>query len=281
MRETCVTSIRHADSSEQAAQIFSELNMSADFAQRRATLENYCGNRVILPAHAAASKTQQSAAVSWACATAWLSLWATLETFGWRKMNVIPPWRVSKEARSIETELHQDDYATITEISIAQALIEKGNFAEAESSARKLAAWCSSKHDTDNEIFARDLLVRALLGQHRDADAGNAATELRRLMSPSVDVETRLAATTTIARVLARQKGSPSGQAELRAILSEAQQRSLVMRELEAKLAIAENEKESGRKSNPAELAKLASTAKSKGYFLIARKVSLLTVSGR
>src|SRR4029077_17375366 len=65
-----------------------------------------------------------------------------------------------QEARSIETELHEDDDAAITEISIAQALVEKGNLAEAESSARRLATWCSAKHDADNEIFARDVLVR-------------------------------------------------------------------------------------------------------------------------
>lgn len=67
--------------------------------------------------------------------------------------------------------------------------------------------------------------------------------------------------------------------AELRAIAAETHQRSSVMHEFNAKLALAEGEKLQGKQPSKAALIVLASQARSKGYLLIARKLSSIAAA--
>jgi tetratricopeptide (TPR) repeat protein len=181
-----------------------------------------------------------------------------------------------KEAQAIELELHQDDYASVTEISIARALLENGDPAQAEKLARKLVAWCSTKHDSDNEVFARDVLIRALLGQHRDPEAVKEAHELEHAISPKLEPDTRFSARITVAQALATQKSSPRALADLRNISTEAHQKGFVQQELTANLALAESEKQQGTAPNANAINNLTSRARTKGYLLIARKCASL-----
>ena len=184
------------------------------------------------------------------------------------------------EAVGIKRELHEDDEATGTQIYIAQALIELGKAADAEQSARTLATWCAGKRDADNEVFARDVLVRSLLAQPTKNDqAESEAKALQAVLPKATEAQLLLSARITIAQALATQRAFPLAIADLRAIASEAHQRSFVMQELRANLAIAESEKLQGTHMDSSSVNALAQTAKSKGYLLLARKASALVAA--
>jgi hypothetical protein len=141
-----------------------------------------------------------------------------------------------------------------------------------------VARYSAKADDRDNEVQARDVLVRALLAQHRDADAVSAANELQRIQR-STDGNISLPARITVARALVTQKTTASSAlADLRAIAAEAHQKSFLMHELNAKLALVEGEKLQGKQPNATALNALATQARSKGYLLIARKSSSLIV---
>ncbi len=257
----------------QAAKIFSELNMNADFA----LLQSNIGELLWQQGDLNVARTRfEDAAKRRRDLGLRDGLAITLGHLG--DVQLAQDERDAalasyKEASNIQNELRETNDAAITEISIAGALIETGYPVAAEKSARKLVAQFSTREDADNEVFARDVLVRALLAQHRDSDAVTSATELRHVISPKIDTDTRLSASITVARALATQKSSSSrALADLRAIAVEAHRRSFLMHELSAKLALAESEKLQGMRLNPTELTTLASQAKSNGYLLIARK---------
>ncbi len=158
---------------DQAQKLYSEMNMSADLARLQSNLGDLLwqqgdpsGARVRL--EDAANRRRQLGLRD--------GLGLTLTDLGdvLLAQDAVDKALASyREAMSIKQEVHQDKEAVIMQIYIAQAQVEKGEFADAEASARKLAAWCSEKEnkDANNEVFARDVLVRSLLSQpNRDAD---------------------------------------------------------------------------------------------------------------
>lgn len=180
------------------------------------------------------------------------------------------------EATDIKNSLGEGDEAKVLAISLARVSLEKGDAAAAEMSARQLAGWFAEKKDPDNEVFARDVLIQALLAQQKNADCVKEAQSLESLLPKLTDADTRFSARITLARVLAAQHAYPRAFADIRTIAAEARKGSYLMQELSANLALAESEKLQGARANSSELQHLAQTAKSKGYLLLARKADAL-----
>ena len=135
------------------------------------------------------------------------------------------------------------------QIYVAQALVEKGDsvdLAEAESLARKLIAWCSEKEnkDTNNEVFARDVLVRSLVAQrNRGEDVVNEVKALEDSLRNADDKQAVLTARITIGRAYASQRAFSRALSELRAAVAEAKKQSAVLQEMDGNLALAETAK--------------------------------------
>ena len=189
------------------------------------------------------------------------------------------------EALSIKRELHEDKEAAILQIYVAQAQVEKGQFPEAESAARKLSAWCSDKEtkDANNEVFARDVLVRSLVAQGtRGGDVGKEANALEHALGSADDKDAVLTARVTLARAYAVQRSFPRAFDELHKALGDAKRQSSVLQEMNASLALVETAKLQGKLSSAdrAAITKLARTAHDKGYLLIERKASALLNGG-
>jgi serine/threonine protein kinase/tetratricopeptide (TPR) repeat protein len=185
------------------------------------------------------------------------------------------------EALKIKEELHQAKEAPIMQIYVAQAQIEKGQLAEAESTARRLAAWYSEKEnkDPDNEVFARDVLLRSLISQrNRNQDVGKEAKGLESALKNAEDKETILTARITMARADASQGSFQSALDSLQRALMDAKRQSFVLQEFDANLGLLETAKLQGRlsKADLTATTKLARTASDKGYLLIAKKASAL-----
>jgi serine/threonine protein kinase/tetratricopeptide (TPR) repeat protein len=185
-----------------------------------------------------------------------------------------------REAVQIKKELHEDDEAGITDISIAQTLVEGGGAADAEPMLRKVVAWCGEKKDFNNEVFARDVLVRSLLAQSKkNHDAVTEARTLQAALPKANDQEAILSARITIARAFATQQPFPQALADLRAIAEDARKQRFTMQELSAKLALLESARLQGTKSDASSLQAFVQSAKSRGYLLLARKASALLVA--
>lgn len=259
----------------QSAKIFSELNMDADFAQ----LQSNIGQLLCKQSDPSSARAHFEDAAK-RCRDLGLRYGLAITLLDLGDVRLAQDEREGalaayKEANNIQTGLQETDDAAVTEISIAMALVEAGQLEDAEKSVRKLAAWCSTKHDRENEVFARDVLVRALLAEHRDAEAVTEANELQRLILPSMDGDVRFSARITVGRALATQRSSSRPLADLRVVAAEAHQQGFLMQKLSANLALAEAERLQGRPITVA-LSALSSQAKSKGFLLIARKLSSL-----
>lgn len=140
-----------------------------------------------------------------------------------------------REAAQIQNELHEDGDAEVTQISIARALVENGGAADVEPALRKAVVWCAEAKDGDNEVFARDVLIRSLLARNDKNDgAVGEAHVLQSLLAKASDEETILSARITVARALAIQPSFPQASIDLRQILGEAQKRSFFMQALSA-----------------------------------------------
>jgi serine/threonine protein kinase/tetratricopeptide (TPR) repeat protein len=274
-----------AKSFEQAQNLYSELSMSADLARLQSNLGDLLwqqgdpsGARVRL--EDAADRRRQLGLRD--------GLGLTLTDLGdvLLAQDAVDKALASyREAMSIKQEVHQDKEAVILQIYIAQAQVEKGEFADAEASARKLAGWFSAKEnkDADIEVFARDVLIRSLLSQkNRGEDAVKEAKALQDSLRGAADEETILSARVTMARAYAAQRSFPRALTELRAVLAEAHKRSFVTQEFNANLSLLEAAKLQGTsaKSDRSSIAEFARKASAKGYLLFERKALALLGGG-
>ncbi len=111
--------------------------------------------------------------------------------------------------------------------------------------ARTLVTWCAGKHDADNEVFARDVLVRSLLAQStKNDEAESEAKALQAVLPKATDEEILLSARITIAQATGMQQTFPRAFADLSRYCHPRRINApFVMQELSANLALAESRK--------------------------------------
>jgi len=188
-----------------------------------------------------------------------------------------------QRAQQIQENLKELQDAATTKIFVSQALLEKGQPAQAESLIRTAITWFADKSDPDDEASARDQLIQALLAQGKKAEAETEAQSLQRLLDRAaakkdgqqpIQEETLISARIAIARVTVLNSSSVQDIAVLSGIASEAQRRQLLSQECRAQVTVAEVKKARSLPVDRQELARLQREAQSKGLLLLARKLN-------
>jgi len=176
-------------------------------------------------------------------------------------------------------ELKQESEAKESMIHIAAALIEQGKAGEAESTATQMLAWfrAQEKKDPDNEVFARDVLIQALLAQDKEKQATEEAKVLKSALPAAQDEPTKISAQITLARVAAKNREEIDEVAsDLQKLVEETRGKGLTQLGLEAQLALAWVNASKHDPEAEAQLRDLGKVSRSRGYLLISRKAAAL-----
>jgi ATP/maltotriose-dependent transcriptional regulator MalT len=161
------------------------------------------------------------------------------------------------------------------QVALAHLAIEEGHPADAESAMLKCKDQFGKQQQTDDELTASVVLTQALLAQGKHADAQKEVEATRALAGQSQNHLARLQFDLAFARVLLTSDQPELSRAQLEKILKDAREHSFAGVEFEARLALAELEKKSGHgAASRTELTALESSARSKGFGLMARKAA-------
>jgi TolB-like protein len=184
-----------------------------------------------------------------------------------------------QESRRLNEQLKEPFGLAQDDASLANLAIEKKESQKAEKLARQAADAFHSQKNADSEVDALNTLVRALIAENNLPEARKALDRGNAL--PAQDQATRLAFATTGARLQALEGQTTQVLQSLDAIGEKAKGMRLKEQEFEIRLAKAEIEWESGRKSSAqAEMKNVQADASAAGFRLIARKAGELAKKG-
>jgi eukaryotic-like serine/threonine-protein kinase len=162
-----------------------------------------------------------------------------------------------------------------TQVALAILSIEDGRAADGETNLRQWKDQFHLERQADDELAASVGLSGALLAQGKQADAKKEIEGSKELAAKSQNLLYRLQYELTSARVQLASDHPELSKPRLQQILRQARAHNFAGTELEAMLAAAELEKRSGHMANAREqLASLESTARGKGFILVARKAA-------
>jgi DNA-binding winged helix-turn-helix (wHTH) protein/tetratricopeptide (TPR) repeat protein len=180
-----------------------------------------------------------------------------------------------EESLALHSQAGEKQNAAEIQIALARLAIEEGHPADAEAAMLKCKDQFGKDQEADDELTARIVLTQALLAQGKHADAQKEVEAARTLAGQSQNRLARLQFDLAVARVLLTSDQPELSRVQLEKILKEARAYEFAGVEFEARLALAELEKKSGHVSaSRTELAALESSARSKGFGLMARKAA-------
>ncbi len=180
-----------------------------------------------------------------------------------------------EESLALHSQAGEKQNAAEIQIALARLAIEEGHPADAEAAMLKCKDEFGKEQEADDELTARIVLTQALLAQGKHADAQKEVEATRKLAGQSQNRLARLQFDLAFARVLLTSDQPELSRVQLEKILKEARAYEFAGVEFEARLALAELEKKSGHVSaSRTELAALESSARSKGFGLMARKAA-------
>ena len=158
---------------------------------------------------------------------------------------------------------------------MARLAIEEGHAPDAETLLRKCEAQFHQEQQADDELTASAVLIQALLAQGKNSDAQAEEKQTKTLANKSENSLDRLQFSLASARVLLASDHPESSRLQIEEALRDAQRHGFTGVEFEARLALAELEKKSGRKAiAQADLLSLEADARAKGFALIAREAA-------
>jgi hypothetical protein len=165
-------------------------------------------------------------------------------------------------------------------LEMASLNLERGQTTEAEKLARRAAEFYQGAKDTGNEAGAREMLARSLMAANNLADAAQEVARAEQLRTTDCGILVPLAITKT--RIEARNGQVAAAREGLEKVLNEARTRKLEGYQLEARLAAAEIDFQSGdARRARAELKALQTEATLWHYLLIAHKARDLARGGK
>jgi tetratricopeptide (TPR) repeat protein len=178
------------------------------------------------------------------------------------------------EALAEQQKLGEMGSAAETRLSLAELDCESGRAKEGEQLARASVNTFQAQHEPNDEIFATAMLSRALLEQGKIQEAGAILEAPLKTVKKIPDVATRLSLVLAEARVLVARNDLAGAERAARRVLVEAPKDLFELR-LEASLTLAGIQ---GKGKNAAQghrrLQEISSSAKEKGFELIARRAS-------
>jgi len=181
-----------------------------------------------------------------------------------------------EEALALHQQSGEKGLSAEAQVALGEFDCDSGQASQAETLARAAIQEFRAERETDPEIQSEVLLSRSLLQQGKVENAQQAIARALALSKKSSDVTIRLPLAIQSAYVQSAAKELPDALRLARNVLVEAHKLGFVRVELEASLAIAEIELQG---TNPAQgrkrLEETETTARSKGFELIARKASV------
>jgi tetratricopeptide (TPR) repeat protein/TolB-like protein len=160
-------------------------------------------------------------------------------------------------------------------LDLAQLAVRDGRPVDAETLARDAKEEFLKEKQSDMEITADTVLVRALLAQKRSTQAQEEMNRIRRAAEASQILRVRLAFAVEAARVEAALGKPSAAKAHLDAVLADAMKHGCLGLQFEVRLALGEVEMKLGKiTSGRRRLIALQQDATSKGFLLIARNAA-------
>jgi eukaryotic-like serine/threonine-protein kinase len=188
--------------------------------------------------------------------------------------------KMYEESRAIRQQFGDKGMAAEIDVALGDLACDSGESSLAEKLAREAVDEFQTEKETDNEIQAQGLLIRALLQQGKIDNAKKALARGLELSNKSRDVTIGLPFTIENAYATAAGGDPAEGERMARNALVEADKFGLVRIQLEASLAIAYIRMK-GSSDSRKPLTELARNARARGFELIARKAAAAAVSSR
>ena len=162
-----------------------------------------------------------------------------------------------------------------TRLGLAQLSIEQGHAADAEAAARKCKEQFHQQQQADDELTASIVLTQALLAQGKQADAKTEVAASALQASKNQNRLVSLQFSLVSARVAIASDQPQLSRTLLEQVIKDAKACGFLEIQWEAMLSLAELEKKSGHVvAARTQFASLATTARKKGFDLIARKAA-------
>jgi eukaryotic-like serine/threonine-protein kinase len=182
-----------------------------------------------------------------------------------------------REALALRKQLNQQGALPVSQISLAGLSLERGDLPGADAMARDAARQAHEGSDAEQELLARNLLARALLGQGK-LDAAN--TELQAAAELSARDETaKLTWGITYGQLFAARGRTAEARRAMSRALQQAKKMEYIPGQLQTRIALAELQIRSGdRKGGVQELQSLAKDATKLHFLLAARRAHELQV---
>jgi DNA-binding winged helix-turn-helix (wHTH) protein/tetratricopeptide (TPR) repeat protein len=183
--------------------------------------------------------------------------------------------RSYEEALAMRNQAGEKQAAAETQVALAHLDIEEGHAADAEAALHKYKEQFHQAQETDDELAASAALIQALLAEGNEGDAKKEMEGARALASHSQNRLARFEFDLALARVLSASDQATLSRAQLENTLREAHRLGFAGVEFEARLELAELEKKSGHAAAArTQLAALETSARDKGFDLVARKAA-------
>jgi tetratricopeptide (TPR) repeat protein len=183
--------------------------------------------------------------------------------------------RSYEESLALRDRAGEKQAAAETQVALAHLAIEEGHAAEAEAEMHKCKEQFHRKQATDDELTPSVVLTQAFLAEGKRADVQKEVDATKALAGQSQNLLARLQFDLAVARALLTSDQPEMSRAQLEKVLKDARAHGFAGVEFEARLAAAELEKKSGHSATSrTELTALESSARSKGFGLMARKAA-------
>ncbi len=180
-----------------------------------------------------------------------------------------------EESLALRGQAGEKQAAAETQVALARLAIEEGHAADAEAEMRKCKEQFHREKAIDDESAASVMLTRALLAQGKQEDARKELESAKALTTGSQNRLVRFQYDLAFARVLLGSEQAKLSRPQSERILRDAREHGFVGIEFEARLVLAEWKKKTGHDSAARiELVALESSARSKGFGLVARKAA-------
>jgi len=177
-----------------------------------------------------------------------------------------------EQALTLRKQLGEKQLAAESQTALARLSIEEGHAADAEKMALESKQLFRQDHEADDELFASQVLIDALLAQGKVSEAQQEVQASSAQAAKSQNIMFRLAFALSSARVLLAEEHPERAHPSLEHIQKEAHAHELVYTELETRVALAQLARKMGHgAAAKAELSSLEASARVKGFGSVLR----------
>ncbi len=171
-----------------------------------------------------------------------------------------------QEALGVSAGLGGNLQATEVRLDLARLELAAGRPADASRLAREVASWYRGRGMDGGEALALAVLSEALLAQGARAEASQAAREARSRLGESEDLKLRIEMAAPLARIDAAGGHAAEALRDLRRAIAEAERSGFIASGLEARLALAQIQRERRDPAGDVLLAAVRHDAETRGF---------------